>query len=72
MRLASRLVSGVASGLGVLEATRAEHWESGQRDAEAGGRFALQFPTLDAVAEGRPVRQDPGLRVQAEHGRRRG
>lgn len=43
-----------------------------QRDAEAGGCFALEFPTLDTIAEGGPVRADSGLRVQAEHGRRLG
>lgn len=46
--------------------------QKGQRDAEAGGCFALEFPTVDAIAEGGPPRQDAGLRVQAEHRRCRG
>lgn len=72
MRLASRLFSGAASGLGVLETTSTEPGYQKARDAEAGGPFALEFPTPDAIAEGGPAREDAGLRVQAEHGRRRG
>lgn len=61
---------------GALECSkpRARHlwYPKDRRDAGAGGRFALEFPALDAVAEGGPMREDPGLRVQAEHGGRLG